>query len=48
MADRGENETRADVARRLGVSVEELARAAEDAGDTDWGWSEDDPELDPS
>jgi GTP-binding protein len=48
MADRGENETRADVARRLGVSVEELARAAEDAGDTDWGWSEDDPERDPS
>ncbi|MGZ4436784.1 MAG: Obg family GTPase CgtA, partial [Nocardioidaceae bacterium] len=48
MAHRAEGETRADVARRLGVSAEEL----EDAGETvvsridpDWGWAEDDPDV---
>ena len=43
MGSRAPGETRADVARRLGVAVEEVAAVAEEAGDTDWGWSEDDP-----
>ena len=47
MASRGEGETRADVARRLGVTAEELEDAGETVvhrADPDWGWSEDDPE----
>ncbi|HEX4977840.1 MAG TPA: GTPase ObgE [Nocardioides sp.] len=43
MVSRGPGETRADVARRLGVDVAEIDAVAEEAGDTDWGWSEDDP-----
>jgi GTP-binding protein len=43
MASRAPGETRADVARRLGVAVEEVEAVAEEAGDADWGWSEDDP-----
>ena len=50
MAGRGENETRADVARRLGVTLEEADAAAEETvvhrADRDWGWSEDDPGAD--
>jgi GTP-binding protein len=42
MAGRSEGETRADVARRLGVRVEEVDAAAEELGE-DWGWGEDDP-----
>ena len=42
MATRGEKETRADVARRLGVSIEDVDAAAEELGE-DWGWAEDDP-----
>jgi hypothetical protein len=42
MAGRGEGETRADVARRLGVSVADVDAAAAELGE-DWGWAEDDP-----
>ncbi|HET6653920.1 MAG TPA: GTPase ObgE [Nocardioides sp.] len=42
MAGRGEGETRADVARRLGVRVEDVDAAAAELGE-DWGWDEDDP-----
>jgi GTP-binding protein len=42
MAGRGEGETRADVARRLGVSVADVDAAAAELGE-DWGWTEDDP-----
>jgi len=45
MASRAPGETRADVARRLGVAVEEVDAVAEEAGDTDWGWSEDHPDA---
>ena len=45
MGSRAPGETRADVARRLGVAVEEVDAVAEEAGDTDWGWSEDDPDA---
>jgi GTP-binding protein len=45
MATRAPEETRADVARRLGVAVEEVDALAEESGDTDWGWSEDDPDT---
>ncbi len=43
MATRAPEETRADVARRLGVAVEEVDAVAEESEDGDWGWSEDDP-----
>ena len=43
MATRTPEETRADVARRLGVAVEEVDAVAEETEDADWGWSEDDP-----
>ena len=43
MATRAPEETRADVARRLGVAVEEVDAVAEETEDADWGWSEDDP-----
>jgi GTP-binding protein len=42
MANRGQGETRADVARRLGVSVEDIQEATGETGDA-WGWGEDDP-----
>jgi len=42
MSSRAPGETRADVARRLGVAVEEVDAVAEG---TDWGWSEDDPDT---
>ncbi|MFP5253609.1 MAG: GTPase ObgE [Actinomycetes bacterium] len=42
MGSRAPGETRADVARRLGVAVEEVDAVAEA---TDWGWSEDDPDA---
>ena len=45
MASRAPGETRADVARRLGVDVAEIDAVAEESGDTDWGWSEDDPDT---
>ena len=45
MGSRAPGETRADVARRLGVAVEEVDAVAQEAGDTDWGWSEDDPDA---
>ena len=45
MGARAPGETRADVARRLGVAVEEVDAVAEETGDTDWGWSEDDPDA---
>ena len=43
MGSRAEGETRADVARRLGIPVE--AVTAENPAD--WGWSEDDPAAEP-
>ncbi|RYU12217.1 GTPase ObgE [Nocardioides iriomotensis] len=48
MATRAPEETRADVARRLGVSEEDVAAVTEELGDAlpeDWGWSEDDPDA---
>jgi GTPase len=53
MAGRGENETRADVARRLGdgdgdaASVDDEGRTVVHRADPDWGWTEDDPGADP-
>ncbi len=44
MDDRGEGETRADVARRLGVPIDDPTVVNRD--DPDWGWSEDDPGKD--
>jgi len=41
MASRAEGETRADVARRLGISMD--AATAVHRADRDWGWTEDDP-----
>ena len=43
MADRGEGETRADVARRLGVPTPTRPTVVQ-RDDPDWGWTEDDPE----
>ena len=42
MATRGENETRADVARRIGV-VDPGEDTVVQRHDPDWGWTEDDP-----
>jgi GTP-binding protein len=42
MESRAEGETRADVARRLGVSLAVIDEVAAETG-ADWGWSEDDP-----
>ena len=41
MATRAEGETRADVARRLGIPVDDEPAVAR--ADRDWGWTEDDP-----
>jgi GTP-binding protein len=48
MATRGPGETRADVARRLGVTEADVDAATAELGDEspeDWGWSEDDPDA---
>jgi GTP-binding protein len=42
MATRGEHETRADVARRIGV-VDPGQDTVVHRADRDWGWTEDDP-----
>jgi GTP-binding protein len=47
LATRAPGETRADVARRLGVSEEDVQAATAELGEElpeDWGWSEDDPD----
>ncbi len=41
MASRAEGETRADVARRLGIPMDDAT--AVHRADRDWGWTEDDP-----
>lgn len=41
MLSRAEGETRADVARRLGIPVDDETAVAR--ADPDWGWTEDDP-----
>ena len=49
MATRAPGETRADVARRLGVTEADVDAAAAELGDEspeDWGWSEDDSRND--
>ncbi len=43
MAGRGEHETRADVARRLGVTDPDEGETVVQRADPDWGWTEDDP-----
>jgi GTP-binding protein len=44
MATRGAHETRADVARRLGVDdPDETNETVVQRADPDWGWTEDDP-----
>ena len=48
MATRAPGETRADVARRLGVTEADVDAATAELGDEtpeDWGWSEDDPDA---
>ena len=46
MATRAEGETRADVARRLGIPVDDPTTVQR--ADRDWGWSEDDPGKGPA
>jgi GTP-binding protein len=46
MPIRGEQETRADVARRLGIVDPDGAATAVTRADADWGWTEDDPGTD--
>ncbi|MGA9749446.1 MAG: GTPase ObgE [Nocardioides sp.] len=43
MASRSPEETRADVARRLGVSEADVDAATAELGADAWGWGEDDP-----
>ena len=43
MPTRGEHETRADVARRLGVTDPDAGDTVVRRADPDWGWTEDDP-----
>jgi hypothetical protein len=45
MATKAAHETRADVARRLGV--EDPDQTAVRRADPDWGWTEDDPGDEP-
>ena len=46
MGSRAEGETRADVARRLGIPIDDPTTVHR--ADGDWGWSEDDPGKDPA
>ena len=43
MGTRAEHETRADVARRLGVTDPDEGETVVQRADPDWGWTEDDP-----
>ena len=46
MGSRAEGETRADVARRLGIPIDDPTTVQR--ADPDWGWAEDDPGRDPA
>ena len=46
MGSRAEGETRADVARRLGIPIDDPTTVQR--ADPDWGWAEDDPGKDPA
>ena len=46
MPTRGELETRADVARRLGIVDPDGSETVVNLADPDWGWTEDDPGTD--